>query len=120
MFSVISTGICCRPLCTAIVSPIISGTTIERRDQVLMGLRSLRADAACTFFARCRSTNGPFLSERGISAPLSCDAERSYCPYVCCDGFSCPWFASPTVKPDADYPGPTCLRRRRADGRQDS
>ena len=50
MFSVISTGMCCRPLCTAIVRPTISGMTIERRDQVLIGLRSFLADASCTFF----------------------------------------------------------------------
>src|SRR6201999_197006 len=66
MFSVTSTGMCWRPLCTAIVSPTMSGMTIERRDQVLIGLRSFLADATCTFFARCRSTNGPFFSERGI------------------------------------------------------
>jgi hypothetical protein len=46
MFSVTSTGTCCRPLCTAIVSPTISGMTIERRDQVLIGLRSFFAAAA--------------------------------------------------------------------------
>src|SRR5215831_877732 len=73
MFSVMSTGMCCRPLCTAMVSPTISGTTIERRDQVLMGLRSFLAEAVCTFLARCRSTNGPFFSERGIGL----DASRS-------------------------------------------
>src|SRR3984957_14024289 len=44
----------------------MSGTIIERRDQVLMGLRSLRAAATWTFLARCRSTNGPFFVERGI------------------------------------------------------
>src|SRR3984885_15555517 len=44
----------------------MSGTIIERRDQVLIGLRSLRAAATCTFLARCRSTNGPFFVERGI------------------------------------------------------
>src|SRR5580658_804656 len=66
MFSDTSTGMCCRPLCTAIVRPTMSGTIIERRDQVLMGLRSLRAAATCTFLARCRSTNGPFFVERGI------------------------------------------------------
>src|SRR6266702_767622 len=92
MFSVTSTGMCWRPLCTAIVSPTMSGMTIERRDQVLIGLRSFLADATCTFFARCRSTNGPFLSERGmcLDAPISgsgsCGAERSYCPCACCDG----------------------------------
>src|SRR6185503_14627887 len=66
MFSVTSTGMCWRPLWTAIVRPTISGTTIERRDQVLIGLRSFFACATCTFFVRCRSTNGPFLVERGI------------------------------------------------------
>src|ERR1700738_2741227 len=67
MFSVTSTGMCWRPLCTAMVRPTMSGMTIERRDQVLIGLRSFLADATCTFFARCRSTNGPFFRERGIS-----------------------------------------------------
>src|ERR1700722_19640208 len=66
MFSETRTGMCCRPLCTAIVRPTMSGTIIERRDQVLMGLRSLRAAATWTFLARCRSTNGPFFVERGI------------------------------------------------------
>src|SRR5579862_1026638 len=66
MFSDTSTGMCCQPLCTAIVRPTMSGTIIERRDQVLMGLRSLRAAATCTFLARCRSTKGPFFVERGI------------------------------------------------------
>src|SRR5580692_6811356 len=66
MFSDTSTGMCWRPLCTAMVRPTMSGTIIERRDQVLMGLRSLRAAATCTFLARCRSTNGPFFVERGI------------------------------------------------------
>src|SRR5580700_4167201 len=75
MFSVMSTGMCWRPLCTAMVRPTISGTTIERRDQVLIGLRSFLADATCTFFARCRSTNGPFFSERGMcSYALLADA----------------------------------------------
>ena len=51
MFSVISTGMCCRPLWTAIVRPTMSGMTIERRDQVLIGLRSFLAAAICTFFS---------------------------------------------------------------------
>src|ERR1700674_1353208 len=67
MFSVASTGMFWRPLCTAIVSPTMSGMTIERRDQVLIGLRSCLAAATCPFFARGKSTNGPFFSERGIS-----------------------------------------------------
>src|SRR5262249_47012605 len=48
MFSVTSTGMCCRPLCTAMVRPTMSGMTIERRDQVLIGLRSFLAEAVCT------------------------------------------------------------------------
>src|SRR5580700_9569056 len=70
MFSVMSTGMCWRPLCTAIVRPTISGMTMERRDQVLIGFLSFFAEATCTFFARCRSTNGPFFNERGISTYL--------------------------------------------------
>src|SRR5579862_5054019 len=77
MFSDTSTGMCCRPLCTAMVRPTMSGTIIERRDQVLIGLRSLRAEATCTFLARCRSTKGPFFSERGMLAPLSSAASAN-------------------------------------------
>src|SRR5688572_18540776 len=65
MFSETSTGICCRPLCTAIVRPTMSGRIIERRDHVLIGRRSFFSAAVRTFFARCKSTNGPFLIERG-------------------------------------------------------
>ena len=66
MFSLTSTGTCALPLCTAIVRPTISGRIIERRDQVLIGRLLLVATAVSTFFARCRSTKGPFLSERGM------------------------------------------------------
>src|ERR1700678_1439586 len=65
IFSDTSTGTCSRPLCTAMVKPTISGMTMDRRDQVLMGRRSFFWLAVCTFLARCKSTNGPFLSERG-------------------------------------------------------
>src|SRR5512139_168071 len=65
MFSDTSTGMCCLPLCTAIVRPTMSGRIIERRDQVLIGRRSFFSAATATFFCRCRSTNGPFLTERG-------------------------------------------------------
>src|SRR3981189_2063972 len=65
MFSDTNTGTCKRPLCTAMVKPTISGMTMERRDQVLIGRRSFFWLAVCTFLARCKSTNGPFLSERG-------------------------------------------------------
>src|SRR5437588_11531224 len=56
------------------VRPTISGMTIERRDQVLIGLRSFLAEATCTFLARCRSTNGPFCNERGMCRSQSANA----------------------------------------------
>ena len=43
MFSVMYTGTCCLPLCTAIVRPTKSGRIVERRDQVLIGFLSLVA-----------------------------------------------------------------------------
>src|SRR5208283_342489 len=71
MFSDTSTGTCRRPLCTAMVKPTMSGMTMERRDQVLIGRRSFFWLAVCTFLAKCKSTNGPFLSERGTAiSPL--------------------------------------------------
>src|SRR5207253_11379046 len=66
MFSVTYTGMCCLPLCTAIVRPTKSGMIVERRDQVLIGRLSFAACAASTFCIRCPSTNGPFLIERAI------------------------------------------------------
>jgi len=55
------------PLCTANVTPIMSGVIIERRDQVLMMRRSATPDAPSTFFRTCLSTNGPFLSYLAIT-----------------------------------------------------
>src|SRR5262244_2096991 len=55
------------PLCTAMVWPIMSGTIVERRDQVFTTFFSLRVFSPSTFSRRCPSTNGPFLSERAIS-----------------------------------------------------
>jgi hypothetical protein len=43
-----------------------SGRMVERRDQVLIGRRSLDARAFSIFLMRCRSTNGPFLIERAM------------------------------------------------------
>src|SRR5690606_1437992 len=63
MFSVMYTGMNLRPLCTATVWPTISGTTVDRRDQVLMTRFSLSRFIASTFSRRCRSMNGPFLSD---------------------------------------------------------
>src|SRR5262245_43243830 len=49
------------------VWPIISGTIVERRDQVFTTFFSLRVFSPSTLSRRCPSTNGPFLSERAIS-----------------------------------------------------
>lgn len=47
------------------VKPIISGTIIDRRDQVFIGRLLLVATACSTFLVKWVSTNGPFLIERG-------------------------------------------------------
>src|SRR5437764_8320435 len=55
------------PLWTANVRPTKSGVMVERRDQVLIaGGRLAPARISSTFFSRCRSMNGPFLTERAI------------------------------------------------------
>src|SRR5262249_51634876 len=69
IFSVQYTGMNLWPLCTAKVSPIMSGTTIERRDQVRIILLSPAAIALSTFFCRWVSTKGPFFSDLGIAIP---------------------------------------------------
>src|SRR5436190_1387461 len=51
------------PLWTAIVWPTISGTTVERRDQVLMTFFSLIRFIASSFSSSGVSTNGPFFSD---------------------------------------------------------
>src|ERR1700685_2517371 len=58
-----------RPLCTAIVWPIMSGRIVDRRDQVLITFFSLRAFIPDTLICRCWSMNGPFFSERAIVSP---------------------------------------------------
>src|SRR6478752_9290944 len=45
----------------------MSGTMVERRDQVLTTFFSLRVFSPSTFSRKCPSTNGPFFSERAIS-----------------------------------------------------
>src|SRR6266481_2483282 len=57
---------CSLPLCTAIVRPTNSGSTVERRDQVFTGRLSLVARTASSFLSKCASTNGPFLIERAM------------------------------------------------------
>ena len=51
MFSVTYTGMCCLPLCTAIVSPMKSGVTVERLADVGPALQAAvraQADGTCT------------------------------------------------------------------------
>jgi hypothetical protein len=48
IFSETNTGICWRPLCTAIVKPSISGEIIDRLDQVLIGFLLLLLTASST------------------------------------------------------------------------
>src|SRR5438094_1194350 len=59
-----------RPLCTASVCPTISGTTVERRDHVLMIFFSAPRFITSIFSRRCVSTKGPFFSERPIDVLL--------------------------------------------------
>src|ERR1700689_3741873 len=67
MFSVTYTGINFLPLCTAMVCPTISGTTVERRDQVRKTFFSLREFMPSTRDIRKPSTNAPFFVERAIN-----------------------------------------------------
>src|SRR6266446_2339766 len=69
--SVTYTGMNFLPLCTAMVWPIISGTIVERRDQVFTTFFSLRVFNPSTFSRRWPSTNGPFFSERAMSLGYS-------------------------------------------------
>src|SRR5690606_363913 len=66
--SVMNTGTCLRPSCTAIVCPSMSGTIMERRDHVLMTFLVPFSFCTATFLARWSSTKGPFLRLRGILA----------------------------------------------------
>src|SRR5258705_8764709 len=52
-----------RPLCTAIVCPTISGTTVDRRDQVLMTFLSPPRFITSIFSRSGTSTKGPFFSD---------------------------------------------------------
>src|SRR6478609_9381088 len=70
------TGMCFLPSCTAIVCPSIAGTTMERRDQVLMTVLEPLSFCTSTFFIRWSSTKGPFLRLRGIA----CCSYRLFLP----------------------------------------
>src|SRR5919199_6512361 len=59
------------PLWTAKVRPTKSGVMVERRDQVLIaGGRLAPPRISSTFFSKCRSMNGPFLTERAIALSI--------------------------------------------------
>src|SRR6202034_3217849 len=64
--SVMNTGTCLRPSCTAIVWPSIAGTIMDRRDQVLITFLVPLSFCRSTFLIRWSSTNGPFFRLRGI------------------------------------------------------
>src|SRR5579864_3995875 len=70
MDSVRYTGTCLRPSCTAMVWPIMSGITVERRDHVLMTFLVPLSFCTSTLLSRWPSTNGPFFRLRGISGYL--------------------------------------------------
>src|SRR5438477_5362646 len=65
------------PLCTAMVWPIMSGTIVERRDQVFTTFFSLRVFSASTFSRRWPSTNGPFFNERAMASLFLHSPQRS-------------------------------------------
>src|SRR5262245_13044335 len=56
------------PLCTASVWPTISGTTVERRDQVLTTFLSNLLLSSSIFLRRCSSTKAPLVTERAMIA----------------------------------------------------
>ena len=67
MDSEMKIGTCLRPSCTAIVCPSISGTIVERRDQVYTTFLSPRLFISTTLIIRWSSTNAPFLMDLGMS-----------------------------------------------------
>src|SRR5690242_8233117 len=70
MPSVMKTGTCLRPSCTAIVCPSMSGMIVERRDHVLITFLLPLSFWTSTFLSRWSSTNGPFFKLRGTELPL--------------------------------------------------
>src|SRR5271168_2764459 len=61
------------------VCPIISGTIVERRDQVFTTFFSFRVFSPSTFSRRWPSTNGPFFSERASIPYSSTRRKRPHC-----------------------------------------
>src|SRR5213595_1294811 len=70
MFSVTKTELNVFPLCTKKVWPTKSGVTIERRDQVLIGLLTPDAFILSIFSRRCDSTKGPFFNDLAINCQI--------------------------------------------------
>src|SRR6266540_1265713 len=64
--SLMYTGTCLRPSCTAMVWPTMSGMIVERRDQVLITRLSRLRFRSSIFFSKWSSTKGPFFRERPI------------------------------------------------------
>src|SRR5262249_27255807 len=71
MFSVTKTGKNFLPLCTANVTPTISGRMVERRDQVLRTFFDFVRCASITLVMRCWSAKALFLCLRAILLRLS-------------------------------------------------
>src|SRR6266568_4463583 len=69
----------------------MSGTIVERRDQVFTTFFSLRVFSPSTFSRRCPSTNGPFFSERAISYYSSTRRKRPH--------WACRIFLNPRTGP---------------------
>src|SRR5215468_4600855 len=105
MPSVMNTGTCLRPSCTAIVCPSMSGMIVERRDQVLITLLEFLSFCSSTFLSRWSSTNGPFFKLLGtVTSPLRASAHRSLAPLLGAARLRCSLAstASPSAAPAAD------------------
>ena len=63
MFSVISTGTCRRPSCTAMVRATMSGMIVEALDQVRITVRELVRCASSTRLRSLGWTKGPFFTD---------------------------------------------------------
>ena len=80
-----NTGTCLRPSCTAMVCPTISGTTVERRDQVLMTRLSPRRFISTTFDHQVVVDERTLLDRTSawLAPPLPAAANDLACPTPC-------------------------------------
>src|SRR4029078_10597367 len=67
------------PLCTASVCPTNSGSTVQRRAQVLSTRFSPLRFIVSIFRTRESTTYGPFLMERAMSSPLLLPPANDQC-----------------------------------------